>query len=97
MNDREMISAAAKILSKADILIGEGCMLEEHWTPFYKPNILIKCSLQIAGDGFTGYGPPKETYNFFGGVKVRISTWSCVEEHFCQICENNKFILKIAM
>jgi hypothetical protein len=39
-------------LSKTDIEGGLGRMMEEHWTPEFKPNFLVKCAMQIGGDGF---------------------------------------------
>jgi hypothetical protein len=38
--------------------------------PEFKPNFLVKCAMQIGGDGFGISGPLIYSDNFFAGLKV---------------------------
>ena len=57
-------------LSKADIEGGRGQMMEEHWTPEFKPNFLVKCAMQLGGNDFGISGPLIYSDYFFAGLKV---------------------------
>ena len=57
-------------LSKADIEGGLGRMMEEHWTQEFKPHFLVKCAMQIGGNGFGISSPLIYSDNFFAGLKV---------------------------
>ena len=70
ISDIEMTGAKLVNLSKADIEGGLGRMMEEHWTPKFKPNFLVKCAMQIGGNRFEISGPLIYSDNFFAGLKV---------------------------
>ncbi|CAC5377862.1 unnamed protein product [Mytilus coruscus] len=70
VNDIEMKDATLDELSKTDVEAGLGRMLEEHWTSTYKPNMLVKCALQVGGGGFTFYGPQHKSPVFFAGLQI---------------------------
>ncbi|XP_076072004.1 oncoprotein-induced transcript 3 protein-like [Mytilus galloprovincialis] len=72
INDIEMTDAVVEGLSKTDVEAGLGRMLEEHWTSAYKPNMIVKCAIQVGGDGFGTYGPQHNSDVFFAGLKVCI-------------------------
>lgn len=72
VNDDEMLLAIKTNLSKTDITTGEARLLEEHWTPFYKPNMLVKCALQITGSGYSRHGPLQMSGLYFAGIMVII-------------------------
>ncbi|CAG2217335.1 unnamed protein product [Mytilus edulis] len=72
INDIEMKDAVVEGLSKTDVEAGSGRMLEEHWTSTYKPNMLVKCALQVGGNGFGRYGPQHNSKMFFAGLKVYV-------------------------
>ena len=57
-------------LSQTDIEGGLGRMMEEHWTHEFKPNFLVKCTMQIGVNGFGISGPLIYFDNFFAGLKV---------------------------
>ncbi|CAC5390509.1 unnamed protein product [Mytilus coruscus] len=70
INDIEMKDATLEGLSKTDVEAGLGRMLEEHWTSTYKPNMLVKCAVQVGGNGFGTYGPQHNSEFFFAGLKI---------------------------
>ncbi|XP_063416202.1 uncharacterized protein LOC134697845 [Mytilus trossulus] len=70
VNDIEMKNAKLQDLSKTDLEAGLGRMLEEHWASIYKPNMLVKCALQVGGGNFTVYGPQHKSPVFFAGLKI---------------------------
>ena len=70
ISDIEMTGAKLVELSKEDIEGGLGRMMEEYWTQEFKPNFLVKCAMQIGGDGFGISGPLIYSDNFFAGLKV---------------------------
>ncbi|XP_052076398.1 von Willebrand factor D and EGF domain-containing protein-like [Mytilus californianus] len=70
INDIEMKDAKLEGLSKTDVEAGLGRMLEEHWTSTYKPNMIVKCAIQVGGEGFGTYGPQHNSEVFFAGLKI---------------------------
>lgn len=72
INDIEMKDAVVEGLSKSDVEAGLGRMLEDHWTSEYKPNMIVKCAIQVGGEGFGTYGPQHTSDVFFAGLKVCI-------------------------
>ena len=70
ISDIEMTGAKLVELSKGDIEEGLGRMMEEHWTQEFKPIFIVKCAMQIGGDGFGVSGPLIYSNNFFAGLKV---------------------------
>jgi hypothetical protein len=45
-------------------------MFEEHWAAEFKPNMLVKCSIQVRGNGFDSPTPQQYSEIYFAGVKV---------------------------
>ncbi|VDI60923.1 Hypothetical predicted protein [Mytilus galloprovincialis] len=74
INDIEINDAKLEALSKTDIEDGLGRMLEEHWTSKFKPNMIVKCTIQVGGDGFGTYGPQHHSEVFFAGLKIEPSS-----------------------
>lgn len=74
VNDFEIIEAKVTNLSKSEIVNGLGLMKEEHWKSKFKPSMLVKCSIQVGGNGFRAYGTMQYSENFFAGIKIEQKT-----------------------
>ena len=70
VNDIEIKTAKLEGLSKHAIQTGLGSMFEEHWAAEFKPNMLVKCSIQVRGNGFDAPTPQQYSEIYFAGVKV---------------------------
>ncbi|CAG2192527.1 unnamed protein product [Mytilus edulis] len=50
--------------------LGKAAMLQSHWEDVFKPNMFVKCSMQVRVDGFTSPGNRTFSDMFFAGIKV---------------------------
>ncbi|XP_071143816.1 von Willebrand factor D and EGF domain-containing protein-like isoform X1 [Mytilus edulis] len=46
-------------------------MLQTHWEDVFKPNMFVKCSMQVRADGYTSPGPQTFSTEFFAGIKIK--------------------------
>ena len=70
INDELIPQAKTKELTKLEIKNGDNILRYEHWETKYRPNMLVKCGVQIKEVGFKAPTPIKYSEQFFAGIKV---------------------------
>ncbi|CAC5414798.1 unnamed protein product [Mytilus coruscus] len=68
INNVQIDSATKRNVSYSDL--GRAVMLQTHWENVFKPNMFVKCSMQVRVDGYTSPGPKTFSDQFFAGIKV---------------------------
>ncbi|VDI18310.1 Hypothetical predicted protein [Mytilus galloprovincialis] len=68
INNVEIDSANNLNVSYEDL--EQAALLQSHWEDVFKPNMFVKCSMQVRAEGYTSPGPKTFSDQFFAGIKV---------------------------